>query len=561
MVHGFGGAGIDLHATNPTIDSGGFADVRIANSEIYANGRSGIVSSVSSSNGLVVGGTAYDYYARAHAAFHVAHNVVRDTTGKNESSGVSGNGIVLAQVDGALVERNVAHHNGGQAGGGGVGIWAWESDHVAIQYNEAYNNQTFDGRDGGGFDLDGGVNDSVMQYNYSHGNEGAGLGLFQFGYASKMGGNAIRYNISESDGAGISVWGNGPRFPGTDAAEDSIYHNNTVINPNGPAVHFFGSVDDVGVYNNILVTTDGRPVVKLEDWDGAGNSYTLDVDMQGNAYWSNGAPFLIQWANANYGSLAAWANATGQEKIAGLLVGQQVDPLLAGPFDGGVTLDDPALLSSLSAYRLLATSPLIDVGRDLASLPLAVALGLADPGERDFFGALVPVGVAIDVGAHEAPILGDYNADGYVDAADYTTWRDGLGQTGGGLAADGNGDRQVDFDDYLIWKLHFGETTGGAAARLAAHPMPATVPEPAALVVLLAGLPAMFFCRRVMVPYTHTSATRAGIGRLVRQSGVQFSAVGSLCPRASKSHPVCGTECSAKLPQSVRRPKAMCRLP
>ena len=74
VVHGFGEAGINLHATNPTINSGGFADVRITNSEIYSNGRSGIVSSVSSSNGLVVGGTAYDYYARAHANFQIANN-------------------------------------------------------------------------------------------------------------------------------------------------------------------------------------------------------------------------------------------------------------------------------------------------------------------------------------------------------------------------------------------------------------------------------------------------------------------------------------------------------
>lgn len=483
VVNGFGEAGINFHATNPKIDSGGFTDVRIANSEILLNGRSGIVSSVSSNNGLVVGGTAYDFYARAHSGFYVSQNVVRHTTGKAESGGVSGNGIVLGQVDGATIERNVAHHNGGQAGGGGVGIWVWEADRAIIQYNEAYANQTFDGRDGGGFDLDGGVKNSVMQYNYSHGNEGAGLGLFQFGYASPMGGNTIRYNISEGDGGGISVWGSGPRFPGADVAEDSIVYNNTVIEPQGPAVHFFGSVDDVGVYNNLLVTSDGQPLVKLEDWDGAGSGYTLDVELKNNAYWSGDDPFVVQWANANFGSLAAWANATGQEKIGGQIVGQQVDPLLVGPFDGGTTLNDPNQLAALAAYRLLASSPLLNAGRELASLPLAVALGLVDPGRIDFFGGIIPADGALDIGAHEAFAPGDYNGNGIVDSADYAIWRNSR-DAEYDSRADGNGDRVIDAEDYATWKALFGTNHGGG------NQLVNSIPEPACrwLVVSIAAI-------------------------------------------------------------------------
>ena len=36
-------------------------------------------------------------------------------------------------------------------------------------------------------------------------------------------------------------------------------------------------------------------------------------------------------------------------------------------------------------------------------------------------------------------LLGDFNGDGIVDAADYTVWRDSFGMTGAGLAADGAG--------------------------------------------------------------------------------------------------------------------------
>ena len=37
------------------------------------------------------------------------------------------------------------------------------------------------------------------------------------------------------------------------------------------------------------------------------------------------------------------------------------------------------------------------------------------------------------------PLAGDYNHNGIIDVADYTLWRDTLGQSGTGLAADGTG--------------------------------------------------------------------------------------------------------------------------
>jgi hypothetical protein len=69
---------------------------------------------------------------------------------------------------------------------------------------------------------------------------------------------------------------------------------------------------------------------------------------------------------------------------------------------------------------------------------------------------------------------GDFNGDGYVDAADYTVWRDQLGQTLGKLAADGDGDNDVDEDDYMIWKKCFGTTQSGLGSESQAIPEPAT---------------------------------------------------------------------------------------
>jgi hypothetical protein len=76
-----------------------------------------------------------------------------------------------------------------------------------------------------------------------------------------------------------------------------------------------------------------------------------------------------------------------------------------------------------------------------------------------------------------APELpGDYNLDGTVDAADYTVWRDSIGQTGSGLAADGDGNGTIGDGDYAVWRLFFGETTDGLGATGSAS---ASVPEPA----------------------------------------------------------------------------------
>jgi hypothetical protein len=76
-------------------------------------------------------------------------------------------------------------------------------------------------------------------------------------------------------------------------------------------------------------------------------------------------------------------------------------------------------------------------------------------------------------------LMGDFNADGIVDAADYVVWRDSAGSTGSGLAADADGDNLVSQSDYEIWKANFGDHAGGNLGGLSA----VAVPEPAALIL------------------------------------------------------------------------------
>ena len=60
-------------------------------------------------------------------------------------------------------------------------------------------------------------------------------------------------------------------------------------------------------------------------------------------------------------------------------------------------------------------------------------------------------------------LLGDYNGDHEVNAADFTVWRDTFGQTGTGLAADGDGDHIIDQADFDVWTSNFGKVSGAGA--------------------------------------------------------------------------------------------------
>jgi hypothetical protein len=128
----------------------------------------------------------------------------------------SGNGIVAGHCTSLMIDSCSATNNGWdmpRIGNGPVGIWCYEADSVVIQHCVAYRNKTSPGAaDGGGFDLDGGVTNSVIQYCLSYENQGAGYCIFQYWGASPWHHNLIRYNISYDDGlvsdarGGVYVW-------------------------------------------------------------------------------------------------------------------------------------------------------------------------------------------------------------------------------------------------------------------------------------------------------------------------------------------------------------------
>ncbi len=362
----------------------GFKDVRITNCVTYLNRREGI---------LIIGCYPDDPDALANSDVYIGYCKAYDNPGDpNYFENHSGSGILMAEVDGGVIEYCEAYNNGYdcRAYHGPVGIWTWRANNVIIQYCESHHNHGGESHDGHGFDFDGGTSNSIMQYNYSHDNDRAGYLICSAKNVGKYHNNIFRYNISVNDcrkigSGGICFWKESP-------IEDPIYntqiYGNTIYSSSGPAIAFWQQkgIYNTKIYNNLFITANNQILVE-------GNPDRAMATFAGNAYWAVDGAFDI----AGHKRLEDWRKATGQEMLNGKPVGLVVDPKLSD-LGKAVTVGEPTKLHTLAAYRLQKGSPLIDAGLDLRSL-----FGI-DPGSRDFYGNSIPQGKAYDIGAHEVTL-------------------------------------------------------------------------------------------------------------------------------------------------------------
>jgi hypothetical protein len=352
----------------------GFSDVLIDGVVSHDNRDAGI-----STYADVVGG---------HKNVTVRRSVAYGNLGDPAVKRPSGDGIVLGGVADALIERCVAHDNGGSGtnSAGPVGIWAYNAQRVTIQHNESYANHALL-QDGDGFDLDVGVTDSVLQYNYSHDNDGAGLILCQTG-AVPWNNNVVRYNVTINDARkqkmGSITWCS---FGGGAGMKNSFVYGNTVVNAYGPALNPAMEAGSTGhvVFNNVFVTSNGKPLIWV--W-GTGKTAGL-MTFAGNLYWTTGGAPTFEGST----SLDAWRKATGQELVSGKATGLWADPLLS-TYEPACATAGGTPASPLAPLRLSPTSPAIDAG-------LAPSLFVTATGGKDFWGTPTPQGSGWDLGAEE----------------------------------------------------------------------------------------------------------------------------------------------------------------
>ncbi len=399
-VSGFNHEGLIIYATNW---NAGFSDVLIENVHAHDNGHAGIIVSGNYPGELATGYCHMNVVVRNCKAYNNPGEIGLITSH-------TGSGIIVSNTEGALIEYCEAYNNGTDNafnGGGPVGIWLWDVKDGIIQHCESHHNHTNSTADGGGFDLDGGCVNCIMQYNYSHNNDGSGYLVAHFLDSRPTTNNVIRFNISQNDGrkngyGGVYLWrAGGAPMPMTGV---KIYHNTLFISPSAtgtPAAiktandNFLG----ISVYNNLFLSASGAQLVNLATTANA-------PEFLGNGYFATGT-FAIRDGATVYNSLAAWRTATGKETHLGTPVGLQADPLVVGPGLAG-TIGAPYTQYTLPNYQLSHGSPAMDAGLDLLNTH-GIAVGI-----RDFFGTPLGASGTMDMGAH------------YKTGGPLATWQAGL---------------------------------------------------------------------------------------------------------------------------------------
>ncbi|MEO5897471.1 MAG: discoidin domain-containing protein [Vicinamibacterales bacterium] len=303
-----------------------------------------------------------------------------------------GSGIIVDDTSSAMVERNVVFENGRYTAwtsstGGPVGIWTTSSRDVTIQLNESYRNRSATG-DGGGFDLDGAVRDSVMQYNYSHENDGAGYLVCQYDGADSSFNATVRYNVSANDArkgfmGAIEV----ANWSALDAGFDGVtIHNNTVYLTYAPSavwsqpagLRLLGGNTGVVVRNNLFDVRDSLATIHVDAWSAATRpTMTNDLVVGAGSH---------VYGSLLYSSLAALRAATGQEASGQDSTSTTV---LCQP-EAVPIVDDSTALGALTNYRLVSGSPAIDAGiavpNNANDWQGRALLGVPDVGASEFQG-------------------------------------------------------------------------------------------------------------------------------------------------------------------------------
>ena len=205
------------------------------------------------------------------------------------------------------------------------------------------------------------------------------------------------------------------------------------------------TINPVGMIGTMIgygANGTGQPPFQ-DDLDGLRRAAQNRIDIVGNPDPLDGFTIQTDFDSPNsstdtFGSsapLALEGTTAGGDSGGPIVVNNQGQEVIVGVLNGGYNLfGDPAEYGDISIWASFLDSD------NLAFLN----------GE----GLLV------------APITGDFNNDGNVDAADYTVWRDNFAV---GAAPQ---------SDYNTWVNHYGDTTSSSAASKA-------IPEPSTLLMLI----------------------------------------------------------------------------
>jgi len=286
-------------------------NVRLTRIDAHDNGFAGI---------HVFGTTIWDTSAYDNTNIYIGYcraiNNPGDPTVLNNHSG---NGILASSISGGVIEFCEASDNGWDMpwrGNGPVGIWIWDCTRCTIRYCISHHNKTAPGAaDGGGFDLDGGVSHSIISCCLSYGNQGAGIGLFEFGAGKAWRNNIIQHNLSINDGTNgtgsLAIW----KGDAGGSISHCLIRQNTFVNENGANIHLMDHPHGF-VFSNNLFVYSGDLITST--------SILVNETFHQNRYWEIAGRKRIN----GFASLAEWAKRTGNEWDQGKVTGTFANPNL-----------------------------------------------------------------------------------------------------------------------------------------------------------------------------------------------------------------------------------------
>lgn len=268
-------------------------------------------------------------------------------------------GIIVYTTKNILIEHNKVFNAGAYTLGVDMntvlaGLWG-RGKNMIIQYNEvAYTRLTnpadYASMDSEAFDIDlGSPGYQIIQYNYSHDNEG-GFFLHMGNPGDDFTYGIVRYNISQNDGNG--------------------FNNRTFElhgHPNGKKVPIY-------IYNNTIYNDK-----KIGVLDRGGNGIHPGLEFKNNIFYAPQLQFddpenILYENNLYYSGAKA-----GNDKSA--IVS---NPLFYTPGSGGDGMN------TVSGYKLKETSPAVGSG-----------LIISDNGGKDFFGNSVTNSNKPSIGAFQ----------------------------------------------------------------------------------------------------------------------------------------------------------------
>ncbi|MGD9635224.1 MAG: beta strand repeat-containing protein [Pirellulales bacterium] len=241
-----------------------------------------------------------------------------------------------------------------------------------------------------------------------------------------------------------------------------------IIVTGGAQANFF---DDVVNNGSIQVSASGTlksTAVFLGSLSGNGVTGTGQVFIEGDARPGFSPGTMAFGGDVSFGPLS-----TLNIELAGTTPGTQYDRVTVAQT---ASIDGDLNVSLLGGYRpaigtsfqVVAATGGLTGTFDSESLPELA-------GGASWSVDYSANAVTLEVGG----VLGDFNHDGRVDAADFSVWRDKFGTNT--LAADASGNGSVDQADYNIWKANFGQVAAAGDGSLGPA---AAVPEPSSIALV-----------------------------------------------------------------------------